>query len=361
MYEDITYEVILDRMLNRVPDTIDKREGSVIYDALAPAAVELQQLYIEFDEILNESFADTASRSYLERRALERGISPNPATNAVLNAVFTWSEDTPLTADDLVGQRFSIDELNYVVTEAIDESLGSYAAQCETAGAEGNRHLGTLIPIDYIDGLETASLTSVLIPGEDEEDTEVFRARYFNSFDSQAYGGNRDDYLEKTNAISGVGATKVEPVWNGGGTVRLTILDSNYDTASSTLVSTVQETIDPTLDGSGFGIAPIGHIVTVRSAESVTINIATSITFKEGYDWETLRAAITTAVDDYLLELRQEWADLTNVIVRISHIESRIMAIDGVEDITGTTINGEEANLTVDEFAVPVLGAITNA
>ena len=42
MYENVTYEDILQRMLDRVPDSMDKREGSIIYDALAPAAVELQ-------------------------------------------------------------------------------------------------------------------------------------------------------------------------------------------------------------------------------------------------------------------------------------------------------------------------------
>jgi uncharacterized phage protein gp47/JayE len=57
VYEDVTYEVILQRMLDRVPDTIDKREGSVIYDALAPAAVELQLMYIELDTILKLAFA----------------------------------------------------------------------------------------------------------------------------------------------------------------------------------------------------------------------------------------------------------------------------------------------------------------
>ena len=39
MSETITYEEILKRMLDRVPSGLDKREGSVIYDALAPAAV----------------------------------------------------------------------------------------------------------------------------------------------------------------------------------------------------------------------------------------------------------------------------------------------------------------------------------
>ena len=64
-YEDITYDVILQRMLDRVPDNMDKREGSIIYDALAPAAVELQLMYIELDTILTETFADTAQRDYL--------------------------------------------------------------------------------------------------------------------------------------------------------------------------------------------------------------------------------------------------------------------------------------------------------
>ena len=64
------------------------------------------------------------------------------------------------------------------------------------------------------------------------------RQRYFDSFDSKAYGGNVDDYLNKTNSLPGVGSTKVTPVWNGGGTVLLTILNSEYGKAS---------------DGSGYG------------------------------------------------------------------------------------------------------------
>ncbi|UTW69876.1 hypothetical protein KHA80_02945 [Anaerobacillus sp. HL2] len=33
MYEHQTYEAILARMLDKIPDDIDKREGSIIYDA----------------------------------------------------------------------------------------------------------------------------------------------------------------------------------------------------------------------------------------------------------------------------------------------------------------------------------------
>ena len=89
---------------------------------------------------------------------------------------------------------------------------GEYQVQCETPGIVGNQQLGTMIPIEYIEGLETAELTGVLIPGEDEEDTEDLRKRYFDSFNEKAFGGNVQDYLEKTNAIPGVGSTKVTRV-----------------------------------------------------------------------------------------------------------------------------------------------------
>jgi len=47
MYDNINYDLILNRMLDRVPSSFDKREGSIIYDALAPAAMELMGMYIE--------------------------------------------------------------------------------------------------------------------------------------------------------------------------------------------------------------------------------------------------------------------------------------------------------------------------
>ena len=42
MYESQTFDVILKRMLDRVSNSLDKREGSIIYDAAAPAANEIQ-------------------------------------------------------------------------------------------------------------------------------------------------------------------------------------------------------------------------------------------------------------------------------------------------------------------------------
>lgn len=395
MFEDQSYETILQRMLDRVSDGFDKREGSVIWDTHSPTALEFQNLYLELENILQESFGDTASREYLIKRAKERGLTPTSASKAVLKGVFT-----PSTVD-VKGKRFNLSTMNYTVGEKIED--GVYKVECETVGAIGNQYFGTITPIDYVEGLETAQLVEVLIPGEDEESTESLRKRYFASFSDIAYGGNKADYIAKTNSISGVGATKVTRVWNSdikpaklmpsdavktwysgivgslsedvaawltpvytaacekklttGGTVKLTILNSDFEPASDTLINTVQTEIDPEQNaGEGYGIAPIGHVVNVESAEGVSVTVKTNITFDTGYSWDTLQDSIDEVIESYLLGLRKAWADVDTTVVRISQIEARITAITGVIDIQDTTLNGKAENLLLTSLQVPLYG-----
>lgn len=351
MYEQITYESILQRMLDRIPNTMDKREGSIIFDALAPAAMELQLMYLELDVIMKESFADTASREYLIRRAAERGIAPENATKAILKGVFTPSNV------DVLGKRFSCDTLNYTVIKRIKD--GEYQVQCETVGKEGNGTFGTLIPIEYVEGLERGELTELLIPAEDEEDTETFRKRYFDSFESHAFGGNVADYKQKTNSIDGVGGTKVTPAWDGGGTVLLTIVDSEFMKPSMDLIVNVQKQIDPMQNGRGQGIAPIGHVVTVRGAEELQVNVTTNITFGLEYDFDKLEYDIREAIETYLAELRAQWVESRTLTVRSSQIDARLLDIDGIIDIQNTYINGSK-NIVTDEYQIPVIGSVEN-
>ncbi len=347
MYEDITYEKILRRMLERVPDTVDKREGSVIYDAMAPAAVEMQLMYIELENTLNQTFADTADREYLIKRGAERGLAPYEATNAVCRGVF--NTDIPQDA------RFSLESLNYKAVEKLSE--GIYKMVCETKGSIGNSFLGDLTPIDYIDGLTEAKLVEILIPGEDEEDTEAFRKRYFESLSAQAYGGNVADYKSKIKEIPGVGALKVFPVWNGGGTVKIVFLNSRYDVPSVELLEEIQKQIDPPeSQGMGLGIAPIGHRVTVEAAGREVINIHTSITYEAGWSFEEAKTQIIDTMDEYLRELCREWEETEHIIVRVSQIESRLLNVKGILDISDTQINGMKANFVADSVKIPVRG-----
>lgn len=352
MYENVTFELLLKRMLDRVKSNMDKREGSVIHDSTSPAAVELQNAYIAIDTVLNETYADTASLYYLKKRAKERGIYQIMASQAILQGEFT-----PAELEVPIGSRFSCDTLNYAVTEKVDN--GIYKLVCETAGTEGNIHFGTLIPIEHVDGLKTAELTELLIPARDDETVEELRERYLANLTSQAYGGNIADYKEKVMSMEGVGGVKVTPVWNGGGTVKLTIIDNTFSEPSDELIEKIKTETDPyPNEGLGYGFAPIGHIVTVEGVTGIPVNVETEITYAETWSWEAAKSIITKAVDDYFKELAKAWDSSNNLIVRISQIESRILDCDCVIDIFGTTLNGSASNLSLGAMEIPVRGTI---
>lgn len=352
MDEENKYETILERMLGRVSDKFDKREGSVIFDAHSPAAIEFQILYLELERLMNEAFADTASREFLLLHCKERGITPYDATKAVFKGEFSPSDI------DVTGKRFNINELNFIATDKLSD--GIYQLTCESVGTVGNQYLGTLTPIEYVDGLETAELTELLIPGEDEEDTEDLRKRYFDSFKVTAFGGNIRDYIEKTNSIPGVGSTKVTRANNSGGTVLLTIIDSDYNAASDTLINIVKQLIDPAeKTGEGFGLAPIGHKVTVESADAKQINVNAQLTLESGFGISEVLPLVKSAIESYLCELRKVWGDTDNLVVRVSQIETRLLSVSGVIDAENIMINGERKNVILSKNQIPILGEVT--
>lgn len=402
MFENMTDDFIRERMLSRISEKMDKRPSSLIYDTHEATANELAIIYIELEYLIINSYGDSAAREFLILLCKDRGISPEPATRAVLRGIFT--PDALVSA----GQRFNIGEMNYIFTgRRIEDEEGGWEVECETEGTVGNRYLGKMIPMDYIAGLKTAELTEVLIPGRDEEDTEVLRQRYLDSFSEQAFGGNRADYLAKVRSIEGIGDVKVTRIWNGdirpadmipsdavkawytgiirsvpeeaaawlsavymaacgkkltvGGTVLITVVNANdFGEASGVLLERVQTILDPEENaGEGYGLAPIGHVVSVRSARPVEIGIKTSLTFDEGYSWNNLKVPIQDAVEAYLLELRKRWADSNSIVVRISQVEARILGVKGVLDITGTCLNASVANITLGQYEIPVIGGVS--
>lgn len=403
MYENMTYEALLKRALSRVPTGIDKREGSMVMNGVAPSMAEIAQLYIGLDFVFTATYLATAPREYLIKRAADRNMAPYPASAAVFRAEFNIEVPE--------GTRFSCDDLNFVVNGLIDEDEPcewiAHRVTCETPGAAANSYSGTLIPVEYVDGLTHAELIGVLIPGDDVEDTEVFRQRVLDSFHSLAFGGNQADYVEKVTAMDGVKAVKVHPVWNGdidpaslipdetvqawysstvatlsgaaadwltavytaalnkkltvGGTVKLVLMASNNAAPTTTLIETVQTAVDPTQNaGEGLGLAPIGHVVNVTGVTPVPVNITLNLTYASGWNWEAVQSYVEAVIDDYFEELAGAWASSDYLTVRISQIESRILSgcAAMITDIGGTQINGEEANLVLDADSIPVRGEL---
>lgn len=404
MFEEYDFDTLVERMLANVDDKFDKREGSVIYDAVAPAALELANMYVALDMVMDEVFADSASYYYLIKRAAERGIYPKEETNAECKLTVVPA-DTQISIDD----RFALGELNYTVTSVIDTSQGLYKITCETAGTIGNQQLGDLIPLETknnLNDMRSVKLTEILIPGEDEEDVEAFRERYFASFNQTAFGGNKADYKEKVNDIAGVGGCKIMRAWNSGyspsdmipdeditswfenqsestlgrevynwlqtvynaakqkllttgGTVRVIIITSEFKVPSTVLVDTVQTTIDPTINaGEGEGIAPIGHVVKIEGVSGRQINITLNLVYKEGYTFTGLESSIKESIDAYFLELAKTWTENDNLTVRLSQIEARVLMIEGILDVGSIKLNNASENIILEYNEIPLRGEV---
>lgn len=339
-----SYEELLQNCLDRVPSSFDKRQGSIIYDAIAPCVAELAQMYIALASTYDMVFIDTAVDDSLDALVKQNGIFRNPATKAQRKGEFNLVVP--------VGSRFSDGTNSYIVLSNIDGTNNSIL-ECEVEGAVGNSYYGPLTPISYITNLTKAELTDITTVGNDMESDEVLRARYVDSVVSPQFGGNISDYKIKTKSVTGVGGVKVIPIWNGGGTVKVIITDSAYGVPTSTLINNVQNVLDPTLNQKGLGLAPIGHMVTVNGVSSTTVTITTSLTLKSGYTATTVQAAVNKVVDDYFIELGKSWEDIGYIIVRISQLDTRLLGVDGVLDVKSTTLNGSTSNLSLGTSNIP--------
>lgn len=350
MYEAQTFSAILQRMLDRVSSDVDKREGSMIYDALAPAAAELMELYAELDIQMNQSFADTASDVYLRRRAADFGVKWQEATKAHRLGLFYGSEDRPMNVP--IGSRFSLASLNYVVKEVL--ATGQALLECEAVGAIGNMNYGTMLPIDYVKDLVRAELADVLIPGEDDETDEVLRERLFAEVRSPGTSGNKSDYMRWALSIAGVGAVQVEPLWNGPGTVRVVIIDSEKKPASLQLLQEVQNYIAPVSE-QGEGAAPIGADVTIAAAEAITISVIANVVHNGSATLAAIQAGLEVMLENYL----QSIAFGNDPSPKYVRIGSLLLDIPGVIDFSDLLVNGGTANIAITAGQAAVIGTVS--
>ena len=363
-----TYPLIRQQMLDQVPATYDKRDTAPIPTALSPAAYALAGFYISLNTVQQQAFVQTASGQSLDYLAVLGGISRYPASAAVRLGIFN--------ADVPIGARFSTingqDSINFVVTSQVADQVYQYQLTAETPGTIGNDYTGPILPITNIPNLTSAQITDILIPGDDTETDAEFRARLIIALTDRPFGGNIADYRQNIMAIDGVGAVQVWPTWNGGGTVKCSILGADYLPASAELIENVQNAIDPPPNqGLGLGLAPIGAKVTISTPDEVEINVSATLTLSSGYAIGQVQAGVEAAIESYLLSIRQDWAnqevDGVSVVyqssVYVARVISAILTVTGVVNATNVQLNGAPNDLTLTETGatqqIPVIGTVT--
>ena len=139
---------------------------------------------------------------------------------------------------------------------------------------------------------------------------------------------------------------------------QILIIDQGWKKPTAVEVEKLQALIDPEIRGEGYGIAPIGHKVTVAGVQERVCNISMRLSLADGCDKETVLAEIRRLYEDYMEGLRKDWADSEALTVRISHLEARALEANGVLDIQDCEINGTHGNIALGEEEIPTLGGI---
>lgn len=360
-----TYAAILASMLRRVSGKYDKREGGMIQTAMGPAAYELEDFYLELDKVQRAGSIQTAVGEDLDNLAPLGGVSRYPASPAVRLGVFNM--DVP------IGSRFSTangaQSVDFTVTAR--ESAGQFRLTAETPGEVGNSYSGTILPITFIQGLTSAQITDILVPGDDREDDDSLRARLISALNERPFGGNVAAYRTEIMAMDGVGGVQVYPTWRGGNTVKCSVIGSDLLPAGGVLVAAIQAHIDPPPDqGLGLGMAPIGAKVTISAPEAVTVNVSAGVDLAPGYSIGQILPEAREALEDYLLSIRRSWDKrVGGTGVRyastayLSQALAALVGVDGVTNVTAVQLNGQAEDIVLTQSGevqqVPVLGEVT--
>lgn len=339
MFEDKTYENILNDMLSRLKTDVDRREGSIIYDALAPCAYQLYQFYFALSHYIDLFFVDTAVGEFLDRKAIDYGVTRKPSTNAVRKIETTG----PIDLDT----RWGFQDTTYAVLEQISENV--YSALCEQTGEIGNAYEGSLENVDNVAGVD-AVLTDILISGTRVETDESLRERIRGLLVSPAQDGNITQYLKWATEYPGIGAAKVFPLWDGANTVKIAITNGLYQPAEQELVNQFQLYIDPGIEGLGNGAAPVGCKVTVVSGTQKDINITANVTLTEGY-FEPSGTA--EAISTYLSSVTYK-----KNTINYMRIGSTLLDCPSIAELNELTINGFAVDISLTGDEIPVLNSL---
>jgi Uncharacterized homolog of phage Mu protein gp47 len=363
MFEDYTYEWLLEDVLNHAPKGIDTRQGSIFYDVVSGILLKVAKLYTDLDLILEMTTIATATGEALDTRASEYGVERLAATGAKYYVTFEG-------VIPQLGERFYTDGKYFTLKGNIE--TGMYYLEAETAGLSGNEiYSGTpAVPVNNIEGLISATFGMIYENGTDIEDDESLRIRIQEKISGPAENGNKQHYKTWCESIEGIGRARIFPLWNGPNTVKAVLIDSVGQPCSTSKVAEVQNYINPAKkgyttivegktyivgDGLGEGVANLGAHFTAVEAGAHMISIAFKAELANGATKEDAKQEAAEAIEKYFRELVLTTAETANIVIRISTIGAILSGLQTLLDYSDLRINEETHNIIPDENDVPVL------
>lgn len=350
-------EEIQQRMMDALPDGIDDMPGGFPYDFTMPTAIEKSEL-IQFHLVrtLMLMFPQYAWGDWLDLHAAAAGIERRPAGYASGSVTVTGDPGTviPDGAIFCTEATDSTPALEYAADSmAIIPESGSVTVEVTAveAGRESNTKKNTVVfALTSIKGLSTVNNPDDITGGTDVESDEdlLERIEEENFRDGATFIGNDSDYIRWAKEIVGVGDCIVVPTWNGPGTVKLIIVDSNGEPANARLIEAVYDHIVSPHDRSLRLLPTACAELTVEAATTKKISYTcTGLVYDDTTD-------IPTIVSQFKELVMKEYSEAkVEGILVYNQVRPLITDIPGVSDFDTFLMNGAEENIPLsnDEYA----------
>ena len=348
-------ETIQAQMMENLPADIDNLPAGFPYDFTMPTAMVKSEL-VQFHLVntLKLMFPMWAYGEWLDLHAKAAGLTRRSAGYAagyltingkVGTRIPKGSVFATMATDTAPSALFKAVELN-----TVDESgIVKIKVEAVESGIYSNVNPDTVVLMSKpISGITSITNEDYLTGGTETEDDESLRARIneVNQTEGNSFAGNPSDYIRWAKEVTGVGSALVEAEWDGPGTVKLIIIDSNGQPANETILENVYHYIVSPLTPLERK-APIGATVTVVAPVALPICYKCSIELDKSYAVDKIKAGYTAALETYYAQAKEEG------MIKYSNTMALLTLLPGVNDVMEFSVNDHKVNVAIAQDEYP--------
>lgn len=348
-------DVIQERMMNNLPADISDMHGDFPYDFVMPTAIEVSQL-IQFNLVraIMIAFPEFAWDDWLDMHGghvhvMRRGANCATGYIEVSGEIGTFIE---------MGTVFCVpasdtqEAIEFETTERVklDTELVTIPVKAVLAGNGSNVVAGTIsIMSKPQKGIISINNPEPITGGTEQEDDESYYERIHAEYEgSQSYVGNDSDYIRWAKEVEGIGECIVDAAWNGPGTVKLILVDSNGRPANEQLQNAVYDHIVSPGDRSK-RLLPAGDAtLTVTAAKTKAITYeCTGIMLEVGATIDSAKEEFAGLLNDIYIEAKGEG------VLRYNDVRPVLSKVTCIADYEDFRINDGYKNIVLnsDEYA----------
>lgn len=348
------------RMMNNLPPDMDDMPGGFPYDFTKPAAIEKSEL-IEYHlaRALMTAFPMYAWDDWLDLHGQQVHLIRHEPKRSAGSIAISGIAGTEIPEGTVFCTAAGASEpgIEFVTDEAAlipDSGSVTVPVTAVRAGRDSNVGADTVtLMARPLKGITSVTNQEAITGGTERESNDDFYERIAAEYaNSMTYLGNDSDYIRWARE-AGAGDCIVVSAWDGPGTVKLVLVDSNGHPANEKLLTDVYEHIVSPKDRSRRLLPTACALLTCVPAKTVRIGFTLTGLLHDGTTSpEQIKEDFCQAVKPVYSSAKKE------SLLRYNDIRPLISAIAGVEDFDSFLVNGAMENIVLDHEEYPETGTL---